>query len=120
MSPLRIVTVALVALFVMAAEAAERGYLGLSVAVDGEGAFWNPTLKTVKVTKVAPRSPAEQGGIVVGDHIVEIDGRQITGAKAQDLQSHMKKEAVQRVNLVVKKASGETRPVSIVAVPKRD
>lgn len=120
MKPLRFFTLSVVLCFAAAAEAADRGYLGLSVSVDGEGAFWNPTLKSVRVAKVAPRSPAEQAGIVVGDQIVEIEGKQIAGAKAQDLQPHMKKDVGQRVNLVVKKASGETRPVSLVAVPKPD
>ena len=118
MSPLHFFIAAFIAFFALAAEASEKGYLGLSIAIDGEGAFWNPTLKSVKVAKVAPRSPAEQAGVTVGDQIVEIEGRQISGAKAKDLQPHMQKDVGQRVNMVVRKASGETKPVSIVAGPK--
>lgn len=100
------------------AHAGTKGYLGLGIAVDGEGAFWNPTLKTVKVAKVTPGSPAAKAGIAEGDHIVEIEGKPVAGAKANDLKPYMDREVGQQVNLVIKKPSGELKPVAVTAGPK--
>jgi hypothetical protein len=38
--------------------AAESRYFGISVSVDGVGFFLNPTLKTIRIEKVVPNSPA--------------------------------------------------------------
>ncbi len=115
---IRLATFALLASLALAAHAGEKGYLGISIAVDGEGVFWNPTLKSVKVAKVSPRSPAEQAGMSVGDFIVEVEGKQVAGAKANDLQPYMQREVGQAVKFLVKKPSGEVKPISVVAGPK--
>jgi C-terminal processing protease CtpA/Prc len=108
------------------AHAGENGYLGINIKVEGEGegegegAFWNPTLKSVKVAKVVAGSSAEKAGIAVGDAIVEIEGRQVVGAKANDLRPYMQCEVGQQVKLMVKKPSGEVRAVSVVAGTKQE
>ncbi|MES2583284.1 MAG: serine protease, partial [Pseudomonadota bacterium] len=53
--------VALVALLLTVSSAVwagERGYFGFGITVDGEGLMWNPTLRSVKIESVAPKSPA--------------------------------------------------------------
>ncbi len=102
------------------AHAGESGYLGISIKAEGEGAFWNPTIKSVKVAKVVPGSPAEAAGIAVGDSIVEIEGKQVEGAKASDLRPYMQREVGQQLRLAVKKPSGEVKTVSVVAGAKPD
>ena len=97
--------------------AGERGYLGLAVAIDGDGFFLNPTLKTVKVEKVVPNSPAAKAGLVPGDLIVEIEGRAVAGAKAKDLQPYLQRDVGESTRMVVKKTNGDTLPLSLVAVP---
>jgi C-terminal processing protease CtpA/Prc len=99
-------------------QAADKGYLGIAIAVDGEGAFWNPTLKSVKVAKVVPLSPAALAGIVQGDLIVEIEGKQVAGAKANDLKPYLERSVGQQLKLLVKSANGETRPVEVMAGPR--
>ena len=101
-----------------AAHAAGQGHLGFSVTIDGEGVFWNPTLKTVTVAKVSPGSPAEKAGLVSGDAIVEVEGRPVAGTKANDLKPFLQREVGQSVRFVVKKASGEVKTVAMVVAPK--
>lgn len=108
---------ALLALAV-SAHAGGKGHLGINVAIEGEGPLWNPTVKAAKVAKVSPGSAAEQAGIRAGDHIVEIEGRQVAGAKASDLQPYMQREVGQSVKLLIRRPSGEIKSISLVAGPK--
>ena len=101
-----------------ASHAGEPGTIGLSVAVEGEGAFWNPTLKAVLVKRVAPGSPAAQAGIAQGDAIVEVEGRPVAGAKASELRPYMEREVGQRLRLVVKKPGGQLEPVELTAAAR--
>lgn len=100
--------------------AGEKGYLGFAVSVEGEGFFMNPTLKSVKVAKVVPGSPADKAGINVGDQIVEVEGRVVAGSKAGDLKPYMEREVGQTVRLGVRKPSGEVGQVALVAGRKPD
>jgi C-terminal processing protease CtpA/Prc len=100
------------------ASAGEKGYLGIALAVDGEGFFLNPTLKTVTIVKVIAKSPAAAAGIAVGDQIIEIEGQKVQGAKANDLKPYFEREIGQTVKLIIKKVSGEIQSISIVAGPK--
>lgn len=104
--------------FSLPVSAGERGFLGIGVSVDGEGFFLNPTLKAVTIAKVVAKSPAAAAGIVVGDQIVEIEGRKIQGAKANDVKPYLEREIGQTVRLVLKKSSGEIQVISLVAGPK--
>lgn len=95
------------------AQAAEPGYLGLSLEVDADG-FFNPTLKTLTVKKVAPNSPAARAGIEAGDRIVEIDGRAVAGSKANDLKPILQGDVGRSVRMAVRKATGATTTVAVV------
>lgn len=99
--------------------AGEKGYIGLSVAVDGEGFFLNPTVKTVKVAKVMPESPAAKAGIMEGDQIVEIEGHQVAGAKANDLKPFMEREVGQSVRFAIKRADGTVQQITVVPGSRR-
>ncbi len=94
--------------------------MGINIKVEGDGALWNPTIKSVKVAKVVTGSSAEKAEVAVGDSIVEIEGRQVAGAKANDLRPQMQFEVGQQVKLMVKKPSGEVRAVLVVAGTKRE
>lgn len=102
----------------LTARAAGSGYLGLNVAVSGEGLPWNPTLKSVRIAKVVPGSPAAKAGIADGDFIVAIEGKPVEGAKANDLKPYMEREIGQAVQLAIKKPTGEVKTLSVVAGPK--
>jgi C-terminal processing protease CtpA/Prc len=98
--------------------AGEKGYLGVSFSVDGEGFFLNPTLTTVKIEKVVPNSPAAKAGIEPGDLLLEVGGKKIAGAKANDLRQFMDLEAGQTVHLAIQKSSREVKQLAVVAGPK--
>ena len=116
----RISTFTILLTAAVTALAGGKGYLGIDISVEGEGVFWNPTLKSVKVARVLAGSSADKAGITAGDTIVEIEGKSVVGAKANDLQPYMQREIGQTVKLLVKKPTGEVKPISVVAGPKLD
>lgn len=117
-SPLVLVATALLAAVSTLAAAGGSGYLGIALAVSGEGFFLNPTIRSVKVQKVSAGSPAAQAGIAAGDEIVEVEGRTVVGAKAKDLQPYIERQVGETVRLTVRKPGGEVQSLSIKTVPK--
>jgi C-terminal processing protease CtpA/Prc len=103
---------------VSAQDEPKPGTFGFAIDVDGEGFFLNPTLKTVTIKSVVPGRPAATAGIKSGDQVVEVEGRQVLGAKARDLQPLMKKNVGETLTLRLRKPSGEFYAVSLVAAPK--
>jgi S1-C subfamily serine protease len=97
---------------------ADRGYFGLSIAVDADGSFLNPALKSVTVENVTPNSPAAKAGLVAGDRIVEIEGHPVAGTKADVVKPYLERMVGQTTQMVVKKAHGEIVSVTLVAVSK--
>ncbi len=98
--------------------AGERGYFGFGVAVDGEGSMWNPTLRSVKIESVAPKSPAALAGIVTGDEVVEVSGKVVVGAKGNDLKAQVGKNIGESLHLKLRRANGEVAAVTLVATAK--
>ncbi|HET7772257.1 MAG TPA: PDZ domain-containing protein [Burkholderiaceae bacterium] len=103
---------------VQAEDTPKPGTLGFAVAIDGDGSFFNPTLKTVTIKSVVPGRPAAIAGITPGDQIVEVEGRQVAGRKAGDLQPLMRKNAGETLGLRLRKPGGEVYAVVLVAAPK--
>ena len=101
---------------VSAAAEEERGFLGFSVEIDGEGFVLNPTLKSATIVSVAAPSPAASAGIAPKDRIVEVEGHPVVGAKGRDLQPLLKKAPGQSLKLKLKRPTGEEYVVTLVAV----
>ncbi len=94
--------------------AAEPGFLGIRISIDGEGFVANRIVKTVRVERVVPYSPAARAGIGLGDEIVEVDNRTVRGARVSELQPLLDRQAGYVLRIVVRKPSGqlvELRPV---------
>jgi len=100
--------------------AGEKGYLGVALSVEGEGFFLNPTLKSVRIEKVISNSPAAKAGIESGDLLLEIEGKKVVGAKANEIRPYMDREVGQTVRLAIQKSSGEVKQVAVVAGPKME
>jgi len=100
------------------AMAGEKGYLGISLSVDGDGLFLNPRLKTVRIDKVITNGPAAKAGIEAGDLLLEVEGKKVFGSTARDLLPYMNREVGQTVRLAVQRSSGEVRQFEVVAGPK--
>ena len=79
----RVVAVAAAMLLVWTLSSARgedsNGFFGLAIAIDVEGFFLNPILRTLTIEKVEPSSPAAHAGIAPGDQILEMEGRVIAG-----------------------------------------
>jgi C-terminal processing protease CtpA/Prc len=97
----------------------ERGVFGLAFEIDGEGFILSPTLKTITIKAVTGGMPADLAGIKIGDQIIEVEGKVVAGAKARDMEPHLKKNIGQSVALRLKRPGGEVYQVSMVAVAKK-
>ncbi len=113
-----ITTVSLLLAACVAGAADAPGTLGLGMAVDGEGFFLNPTLKSATVSSLAPNGPAALAGIHIGDLILEVDGKVIAGAKANDLKPLLRRPAGQPVVLKLRRPGGPDYGVSLITVAK--
>jgi C-terminal processing protease CtpA/Prc len=97
---------------------APAGTFGFVAAIDADGIF-DPVLKTVTIQKVEPGLPAASAGIAVGDTIIEVEGKQVAGAKAKELEPLMRKQVGEVLRLKLRRASGESYTVSMVAAARR-
>ncbi|MCA9142434.1 MAG: S41 family peptidase [Planctomycetaceae bacterium] len=95
----------------------EGNFVGLGIELKAED-------KALRIVSVIPGGPADQGGIVTGDRIVEVDGqstRDISTDKAADMLKGIEGSLV---NLVLLDPSGETRRLRLtrtrVDVPSVD
>ncbi|MES2947067.1 MAG: PDZ domain-containing protein [Pseudomonadota bacterium] len=113
-----VVLFALLLLLTSTVWAGERGYFGFAITVDGEGAFWNPTLRSVKIEKVSPKSPAALAGIVAGDEVLEVAGKAVAGAKGNDLKAQIEKDIGESVQVKLRHTNGDVAVVNMVAVAK--
>ena len=98
--------------------AGERGYFGFTPEIDAEGMFWNPTLRSVTIAKVAPKSPAYAAGMQQGDAVLEVAGKVVAGANGKEMQALMQKDIGESVRLKVKHADGNVVEIALVAVAK--
>src|SRR5713101_5432827 len=72
----------------------------------------------VQIAEIAPGSPAEQAGLMKGDIVREIDGRQIT--RSTDLVNYVRQQArtESEVTLLIERNSRPIPPVK--AVPRKE
>lgn len=101
----------------LASHAAENGWFGFALAIDADGIF-NPKLRSIKIDKIFPASPAAKAGLSAGDLIVEIEGIIIEGAKADTLKSAMQKSVGETLRLKIKRGADAPQDVSLIAAPK--
>jgi C-terminal processing protease CtpA/Prc len=109
--------VALLGIAISNAEA-PPGTFGFVVTIDADG-FFDPVLKAVTIRAVEPGLPAAWAGITVGDTIIEVEGKQVAGAKARDLEPLMRKRVGEALSMKLRHASGESYAVSIIAAARR-
>jgi S1-C subfamily serine protease len=96
----------------------EKGWFGFAVSVDVEGFSLNPTLRTAKIESVVPTSPADIGGLLVGDLIVEAQGITVAGAKADTLKIAVQRAVGETLQMTVKRGSSAPRVVVLTAIAK--
>jgi C-terminal processing protease CtpA/Prc len=101
---------------IRALSADREGYFGLSVAVKGDGVFWNPVLKTITITQVKEGSPAQLSGIVAGEQIIAVEEKKIAGARANEISLLMEKKVGELLQLEIKNTAGQSRNLTLTAI----
>jgi C-terminal processing protease CtpA/Prc len=101
----------------VASQAAEKGWFGFALAIDADGIL-NPKLRSIKIEKIFPASPAANAGLSAGDVIVEIEGIVVEGARADTLKTAMQKSVGETLRLKIKHGAGASQDVSLIAAPK--
>jgi C-terminal processing protease CtpA/Prc len=86
----RIAIASLLLLVFMHPSQGAEAKLGFAVGVEGEGFFLNPLVKKLLVTEVTKGSLAEAAGMRAGDQIIQIEGQNVAGKRARELQPFMK------------------------------
>jgi C-terminal processing protease CtpA/Prc len=117
--PSRLISfVAAVLLFLpLASIAAEKGWFGFAMNIDADG-IPDPKLRSIKIEKIFPASPAAKAGLSPGDMIVEIEGIVVEGAKADTLKAAMQKSVGETLRLKFKRGADASRDVALVAAPR--
>jgi C-terminal processing protease CtpA/Prc len=116
-SPLVLLAVAALLLSALALHAADKGWFGFALNIDADGII-NPRLRSIKIDKVFPASPAAKAELAAGDVIVEIEGITVEGAKADSLKAAMQKSAGETLRLKIKRGTDAPREVALVAASK--
>ena len=80
--------------------------LGFVTEVYGEGFFLNPLVTKILVTEVTKNSLAEAAGVRSGDLIIQIEGQNVAGKRAWELQRFMKLTPGETRTFRVKHADG--------------
>ena len=87
--------------------------LGFAVDVKGEGFFLNPVVSAIVVSEVTKGTLAESAGIKVGDQIIRIEGRNVSGMRAMELRPYMKLDPGQTRSFRLKHADGKEADVRL-------
>jgi C-terminal processing protease CtpA/Prc len=116
-SPLVLLAIAALLLPALALRAADKGWFGFALNIDADGIL-NPRLRSIKIDKVFPASPAANAELAAGDVIVEIEGITVAGAKADSFKAAMQKSAGETLRLKIKRGAAAPRDVALVAAPK--
>ena len=98
--------------------AAEKGWFGFALSIDAEGISLNPKLRSIKIEKIFSASPAAKAGLEPGDTILEMEGIEVEGAKADTLKPAIQKSVGETLRLKIKHGADASRDVSLIAAPK--
>lgn len=115
---LSVLLAAAVCLSPLPLHAAEKGWFGFALSIDAEGISLNPKLRSIKIEKVFPNSPAAKAGLAPGDNILEMEGIVVAGARANALKTATQKSVGETLRLKFQRGADGPREISLVAAPK--
>ncbi len=99
---------------------ANAGWFGFSVHVSSIGKFEKRVALSVRIDAVAARSPAAAQGLAVGDAIVAIGARKVSGVHISELGALISRAVGEPLQLTIRRDNGEPRDVRLIAVVKPD
>lgn len=100
-----------------------EGWFGIGVTAPGGGfqdLLLNKTVSTLRITSVAPRSPAEKAGIVAGDEVVAIDGVAVAGRKMREIGPMVRKAVGETRHLLMRRPDGGAYEAVLTGAPRPD
>jgi S1-C subfamily serine protease len=115
---LGVLMAAMVCLSPLPLHAAEKGWFGFALRIDAEGIALNPKLRTIKIEKVFPNSPAAKAGLAKGDNILEMEGILVAGTQANALKAATQKSVGEPLRLKFQRGTDAPREISLVAAAK--
>ena len=115
---LSVLLAAAVSLLPVPLQAAEKGWFGFALAIDAEGFSLNPKLRSVKIEKVFPNSPAAKAGLAAGDNILEMEGIVVAGTQANALKAATQKAVGETLRLKIQRGADAPHEISLVAAAK--
>lgn len=101
----------------LGSRAAEKGWFGFALAIDADGIL-DPKLRSIKIEKIFPASPAAKAGLSPGDMIVEIEGIVIEGARAETVKAATQKAVGETLRLKIKRGADAAQEVTLIAASK--
>ncbi len=108
---------AILCLAMLPAHAADKGWFGFALAIDADGIF-NPTLRSIKVDKIVPGSPAAAADLAPGDVVLQVEGIVVEGARADVLKAAIQKSVGETLHLKIRHGIEPARDVTLVAAVK--
>ncbi|OWB24319.1 PDZ domain-containing protein [Xanthomonas oryzae pv. oryzicola] len=93
----------------------DKGWFGLSFALESQGVSLNPTLTSVTIDAVKPASPAATAGLQVGDAIVSAQGIAVAGSKADVRKQAVNRKVGETLRVVIVRGAAKPREVTLVA-----
>ena len=114
MKKLLLVVLALTWVFTSNLVAAEKGWFGFGLKVEGSG-FLSLIVHSVTVESIAPHSPASEKSIAVGDEIIQVEETTVPGRRAWELKPLLQKQVGDTIHLRLKRPAGETYSVTLTA-----
>ena len=97
----------------------KKAWFGLSFNVESSGFnFINPTIESLHINKTPVNSPAEKAGLVKGDLLLEAEGVQVKGLKADKLKLLVAKTVGQSLTLKLQHATGKVYTAVLVGISK--
>lgn len=111
---LPLVVLAFALVFTSSISAAEKGWFGFGLKVEGSG-FLSFTVKSVTVESIAPHSPASEQHIAVGDEIIQVEETTVPGRRAWELKPLLQKQIGETIHMRLKRPTGQIYSVTLTA-----
>jgi len=115
---LSVLIAAAISLTPLPLHAAEKGWFGFALWIDAEEISLNPKLRSIKIERVFPDSPAAKAGLAPGDNILEMEGIVVAGAQANTLKAATQKSVGETFRLKFQRGADAPREISMVAASK--
>jgi carboxyl-terminal processing protease len=86
----------------------------------GIGALIKKSGKYIVISDIYDGFPAQKAGLLAGDRIIEIDGKEVIDKSTQEISDFLKGQPKSTVNLTLERGDGETKEVLKKAIERAE